>query len=266
MHKTKSAVKKPQRLPKQSSSIQKKQITQKPIVRQMATKSPYSNARKVVCVGRNFADHAKELGNAVPTQPVLFLKPPSCLIMEADPSNNKIEVPPGCSNLHHEVELGVVIGKGGRDIKIADADSHIAGYFLGLDMTAREIQNEAKTKGLPWSVAKGYDTFGPISPPIAKDAIKDTTKLRLTLDVNGKRKQDGNTDMMLFPVAELIAYISTIFTLEEGDLIYTGTPAGVGPVVPGDVIKCGLEDTVTNKLIQEIQFSVINRPVPMAKL
>lgn len=224
----------------------------------------YQKARKIVCVGRNFADHAKELGNEVPTDPVLFLKPPSSIILE-NSANNKIEIPPNCTNLHHEVELGLIIGKGGRDIPLAAAMDHVKGYFLGLDMTARELQNAAKAKGLPWSIAKGYDTFAPVSTPIEKSAIPDTSKLRIWLTVDGKVKQDGLTNMMLFPVPELVSHISTIFSLEENDLIFTGTPAGVGPVVDGSVIKCGLVNTTDESTVSTIEFHVTTRQ-PTANL
>jgi len=194
------------------------------------------HCRKVVAVGRNYAEHAKELGNAVPTKPVLFLKPPSSFI----PEGKKVEVPPGCKELHHEVELGIVIGKGGRDIPKASAVQHIAGYFLALDMTARNLQNEAKKGGLPWAVSKGYDTFLPASKFISKDKVSNPDDIDLWLKVDDKLRQKGSTKDMLFNVPSLISYISTIFTLEEGDCILTGTPEGVGPVTPGQTISCGL--------------------------
>eukprot|EP00461_Guttulinopsis_vulgaris_P003697 UN03698 len=142
----------------------------------------------------------KELGNEVPTDPVLFLKPPSSIILQKDTNNNKIEIPHGCSNLHHEVELGIIIGKNGRDIPQSEAMDYVAGYFLGLDMTARELQTVAKNKGLPWSIAKGYDTFAPLSEPIDKSKIQNTERLRLWCTVDGEKRQDGSTSMMLFPV------------------------------------------------------------------
>lgn len=229
------------------------------------TSKPYANARSIICLVRTYRDHALELNNAIPEDPIVFLKPPSCLIMEKDIGKNQIEVPPTCTNLHHEIELGLIIGKEGRDIPVEQAMDYISGYFLGLDMTAREIQGEAKSKGLPWSISKGYDTFGPISPPIPKNVITDPSKLRLQLQVNGKEKQNCSTDVLLFSVPKLISFISTFFTLHPGDLIYSGTPAGVGPVVAGDVITCQLTDEVTQDLITEMQFGVIKRPGP-AKL
>lgn len=154
-----------------------------------------------------------------------------------------LQVPPKCSELHYEVELGVVIGKEGKNIPESSAMSHVGGYTLALDMTARDIQSEAKKKGYPWSVAKGYDTFCPVSSFISKELIAlDNT--RLWLKVDGQLKQDGNTKDMVFSVPYLISYISQIFSLEVGDVILTGTPEGVGPVKPGQVITAGIEGLV----------------------
>lgn len=153
------------------------------------------------------------------------------------------QVPPKCSELHYEVELGVVIGKEGKNIPESSALSYIGGYTLALDMTARNIQSEAKKKGHPWSVAKGYDTFCPVSRFIEKDKINlDSTKLWLKVD--GELKQDGSTSDMVFSVPHLISHISHIFSLEVGDVILTGTPEGVGPVKPGQVITAGIEGLV----------------------
>jgi acylpyruvate hydrolase len=137
---------------------------------------------------------------------------------------------------------------------------HVKGYFLGLDMTARELQEKAKKAGLPWSVAKGYDTFSPVGDEIAKSRLSDPTKATLWLNVNGKQRQHGSTSLMLFSVPQLISHLSTIFTLQEGDCIYTGTPSGVGPVVNGDEIECGLVDEVTGDTISTIKFNVASRP------
>jgi acylpyruvate hydrolase len=210
--------------------------------------------RKLVCVGRNYAAHAKELGNAVPTTPVLFLKPSSSLI---DPTESAILVPAEVTELHQEVELGVVIGARAQNIAAKDVESIVSGYILGLDMTARNIQDEAKKKGLPWSVAKGYDTFAPISEFIPKSKLpagllkeQSSDAIEIWCNIDGVNKQRGKTDQMLFNIPTLIAYISRIFTLEAGDIILTGTPEGVGPVSIGQTINCG----ITN--IPDCDFSV----------
>lgn len=162
-----------------------------------------------------------------------------------------MQVPPQCDELHYEVELGVVVGKAGKNIPESDALSHIGGYALALDMTARNIQSEAKKKGHPWSVAKGFDTFCPVSQLIEKEKITlDDTALWLKVD--SELKQAGTTKDMVFSVPYLISYISKIFTLEVGDLILTGTPEGVGPVVPGQTITAGIDGVI------EITFSVVS--------
>lgn len=221
------------------------------------------NSRKIVCVGRNYAEHAKELNNPVPTTtPLLFLKPTSSFLAEG---KGNIEVPPTCKNLHYELELGVVIGKGGRDIPVADSMSHVSGWFLGLDMTAREIQDEAKKQGHPWSVAKGYDTFAPVSQFIPFDKNTDPSNFSLTLKVNDVVKQDGVTSDMIFTIPFLISYISSIYTLEEGDCIFTGTPKGVGPTVAGDTLEGVLKNTKTGEVLTTINFKVASR-APRASL
>lgn len=147
------------------------------------------------------------------------------------------------TELHYEVELGVVIGKEGRDIPQSLAMSHVAGYALALDMTARNLQNEAKKKGHPWSVAKGYDTFCPVSQFIPGEAV-DPENCTLWLKVDGEEKQRGSTKNMIFPIPHLLSFISSIFTLEPGDLILTGTPEGVGSVSPGQTLTAGLDNLI----------------------
>lgn len=196
--------------------------------------------RKIIGVGRNYRDHAKELGNAVPETPLLFLKPTSSYIHEGE----KIKVPTGCTDLHHEVELGVVIGQNGTRIEESQAMNYVGGYVLALDMTARDFQNDAKHKGLPWLLAKGFDTSCPISEFIPKDKLPDPSNVRLWLQTDGDMKQDGNTSDMIFGIPFLISYISNIVTLEEGDLILTGTPAGVSAVSAGQWITAGLNTSL----------------------
>ncbi|KAG8781123.1 Acylpyruvase fahd1, mitochondrial [Serendipita sp. 398] len=165
--------------------------------------------RKIVAIGRNYAKHAKELGNAVPDKPFFFLKPTSSFVL----SGGNVEIPKGVI-VHHEVELGVVIGKRGRDISATNADEYVAGYALGIDMTARNVQDAAKKKALPWTTAKGFDTFTPISDFIPKSSIADPSNLQLWLKINGVFKQNGTTNDMIFGVPQLIEHVSSIMTLE----------------------------------------------------
>ncbi|KAN0037358.1 hypothetical protein ACTFIV_002703 [Dictyostelium citrinum] len=211
----------------------------------------WETGRKIVAVGRNYAQHAKELGNEVPSEPFFFLKPTSSYLLQG---TGPIEIPSESSDIHHEVELGVVIGKKGRDIDLNSAMDYVSGYTLALDMTSRDQQSIAKAKSLPWTVSKGYDTFCPISGFIPKDKIKDLNNVELWCSVDGQIKQKGNTNQMIFNVPHLIQYISSIMTLESGDLILTGTPSGVGPVKPGQVIKCGITG-----LDSDMQFDIVLR-------
>ena len=172
---------------------------------------------------------APEAGAPV-LEPVVFLKPSTALIADG----SEIVLPRQSHDVHHELELVAVIGMGGRHIAEADALSHIAAYALGLDLTARDLQAEAKATKGPWSIAKGFDTFAPLGPLLPASAISDPQAVRITLSVNGETRQDGTTADMLTPVARLVAFVSSVFTLEPGDLLYTGTPAGVGPVRAGD--------------------------------
>ncbi|PIK57380.1 hypothetical protein BSL78_05707 [Apostichopus japonicus] len=203
--------------------------------------------KKIICIARNYLDHAKELGNAVPSEPVFFLKPTTAYLQ---PGAGAIKIPPGCSNLHFEVELGVVIGKPGSNIPESTALDFVGGYTLAIDMTARDLQEKAKKKGHPWSIAKGFDTSCPVGHFIAKDVIKDPSNVHLWLRVNeeSQLRQDGNTSDMIFKIPTIISYISSFMTLEEGDLILTGTPSGVGPVKSGDVITAGLAELAEIKV------------------
>ncbi|KAN0076829.1 hypothetical protein V8E55_010684 [Tylopilus felleus] len=209
--------------------------------------------KKIVAIGRNYAEHVKELGNTRPKEPFFFLKPTTSYL----PSGGNVEIPNGII-AHHEVELGLVIGKGGRDILQDAAESHIAGYALAVDMTARNMQEEVKKKGLPWSTVKGFDTFTPIGKFIPKSLITDPHDLRLALKINGAVKQDGTTGDMIFRIPRLIEHISSIMTLEEGDLILTGTPSGVGPVTPGDAIECTLAEP-NGKILDQLTFTTVSR-------
>ncbi len=206
--------------------------------------------RTVVCIGRNYVEHASELGNAVPDAPFFFLKPPSAYLEEGC---GAIEVPTEAESVHHEVELAVVIGSKARRVSAANADSYIAGYALAIDMTARSMQLDAKKAGLPWTRAKGYDTFLPVGKFLPKANVEDPHDLNLWLKVNGDTKQSDSTSLMIFKIPELLEAVTDVMTLNEGDIICTGTPKGVGPVVPGDKITAGIVGH------DEVSFSVASR-------
>ena len=201
---------------------------------------------KIICVGANYSKHVQEMGSLGFKNPVLFFKPPSAIIT----AGRKIIIPPISSNVHHEVELVIVIGKEGKNIPVNQAEEYVLGYALGIDVTLRDLQQEAKKKGQPWAIAKGFDTSAPISDIILKEEVKDPQNLSLKLWVNDHLRQDGSTSDMKLTVTEIISYISRFFTLERGDLIYTGTPEGVGQVLPGDKIRAQLGNLLT------IEFSV----------
>jgi len=195
---------------------------------------------KVVCIGRNFADHVEELNNQRPKQPFFFLKPPSSILL---PGVGPVIRPKGV-DLHYEVELALIMGKQVKDLDAADENGAldaIESYAISIDMTARNAQNEAKKKGLPWDIAKGFDTFLPISNVIEKSAIPDPHNVELYLTVNNEHRQLDSTELMLFRIPRIISDISKVMTLEEGDIVLTGTPKGVGPVVPGDVMRAGVK-------------------------
>jgi len=188
---------------------------------------------KVLCIGRNYAKHAAEMNTSVPKQPVVFLKPSTAIIR----APKSILLPQLSSNVHHEVELVAMIGRTGRNIPVEISLEYVTAYAIGLDMTARDLQSEAKKKGNPWSICKGFDTFAPLGDLIPSDKVGDPQEVTMTLKVNDVVRQDGHTKDMIFSVAQLISYCSRIFTLERGDLLYTGTPEGVGPVEKGDQLE-----------------------------
>ncbi|RMF63620.1 MAG: fumarylacetoacetate hydrolase family protein [Bacteroidetes bacterium] len=188
---------------------------------------------KILCIGRNYAKHAAEMQSDVPEEPLVFLKPSTALVGHG----GTVLLPPQSQDVHHEVELVAVMGRGGKNIPESRALEHVAAYAVGLDMTARDLQALAKKKGHPWTVAKGFDTFAPLGPLVDASQVRDPQALEISLTVNGDVRQHGHTRDMIFPVARLIAYCSQIFTLMPGDLLYTGTPEGVGPVQDGDVLE-----------------------------
>ncbi|GAA6061580.1 hypothetical protein JCM10212_004330 [Sporobolomyces blumeae] len=213
-----------------------------------------TKGKKIVAIGRNYAAHIKELNNATPTEPFFFLKPTSSYALNRA---GEVEIPRGVV-VHHEVELGVVIGQGGRDIVATKAMNHVAGYCLAIDYTGRNVQDAAKAKGLPWSAAKGFDTFCPVGDFIPKDKVEDPHKLKLWYKINGETKQSDSTGLMLYRIPELIEHVSGIMTLEEGDLLLTGTPQGVGPISNGDKVTAGLE-TEAGESLGTIEHLVRNR-------
>ena len=188
---------------------------------------------KILCIGKNYARHAEEMESDVPDEPLIFLKPPSALIR----SGEEVVLPPSSEEVHHEVEVVAVIGRGGTHIPEEEALEHVAGFAVGLDMTARDLQLQAKEQGHPWAVSKGFDTFAPLGPLVPAGQVPDPQDLDVELSVNGRVRQASQTRYMVFSVAQLIAYSSRIFTLEAGDLLYTGTPEGVGPVADGDQLE-----------------------------
>ncbi|MEM0962895.1 MAG: fumarylacetoacetate hydrolase family protein [Bacteroidota bacterium] len=187
---------------------------------------------KVLCIGRNYAAHAAEMGNP-DAAPVAFLKPTTALV----PTGGEVVLPRQSEDVHHEVELVAVIGTRGKDIAESDALGHVAAYALGLDLTARDLQAQAKADRAPWSVAKGFDTFAPLGPLAPAEAVGDPQALAIALAINGDVRQQGTTDHMIYSVARIVSYLSSVFTLEPGDLIYTGTPEGVGPIRSGDRLE-----------------------------
>ena len=188
---------------------------------------------KILCLARNYAEHAKEMGGGVPKAPVFFLKPPSCLL----PGGGEIRMPTDIGRVDVETELVAVLGRGGHDLSASEAMELVAGYAVFFDITGRDLQGQVRKDGGPWTVAKGYDTFGPISAPMPARAVRDPHDLRIRLKVNGVVRQDSNTRHMVFRIPETLAAISRVMSLEPGDLLATGTPEGVWPIVPGDVLE-----------------------------
>ncbi|WP_434628495.1 fumarylacetoacetate hydrolase family protein [Chromobacterium sp. CV08] len=199
----------------------------------------------IFCIGRNYAAHVRELGNREELEPVVFLKPRSALSPEGRP----IQLPEWTDDVHYEAELLVLIGRGGKRIAKEKALDHVAGYGLGLDLTARDRQNEAKARGLPWTLSKGFDQSACLSRFIAAAELPEPNRCRFSLSINGQLRQSGRTELMLFDLGELIAYLSEKFTLSPGDLIFTGTPEGVGRLHPGDRLSLRLEDKLQAEFV-----------------
>ena len=204
--------------------------------------------RRIYCVGRNYAAHAREMGHDPDREePFFFHKSPDSILL----SGGEFPYPPGTSDVHHEIELVVALGRGAADIAVDRALDHVFGYGVGLDMTRRDLQGEAKRAGRPWTVGKAFDHAAPCSAIATAAAIGHPSAGRIWLEVNGLARQDGDLDQLIWSVPEIIAYLSGLFTLAPGDLIYTGTPAGVGAVSRGDVMRGGIDG------IGEIEITVV---------
>ena len=191
---------------------------------------------RIYCVGRNYAEHAQEMGFTGREPPFFFLKPADAVLPVAHGTVGEMAYPPLTANLHHEIELVVAIGTGGRNIAAVDAARHIWGYAIGLDMTRRDLQNDMKKQGRPWCIGKAFDGSAPIGPLHAIGQTGELVSGAITLSVNGVLRQTGDLAGLIWNVAETIETLSKAWALQPGDLIFTGTPAGVGAVVAGDLI------------------------------
>ena len=201
--------------------------------------APLPSPHRILAIGRNYGEHARELGNEAPDEPIVFGKASTSVIASGRP----IVLPPDVGRVDFEGELAVVLGAGGRDVSEAEALSLVAGYTLINDVTARDEQKRAIAKGLPWFLSKSYDTFGPLGPClVTPDEIPDPQNLELTVRVNDEVRQQARTSAMLFPIPALIAYLSRHFALAPGDVLATGTPPGVGPLKPGDLVEVSIPE------------------------
>ena len=192
-------------------------------------------AGKIVCIGWNYRSHIKELDSELPEAPAVFLKPPSCIIGGGD----AIVIPDGVTNVQHEVELALVFGRKAKNVSEEDALLYVSHLAVFNDVSARDMQKEARAAGNPWDLSKGMDTFGPMSEPVPIGST-DVQDLDLELTVNGEVRQSGNTRDMIFPASYLISYISRYMTLDAGDILITGTPDGVSEIRPGDVVRASI--------------------------
>lgn len=203
--------------------------------------------RRIYCIGRNYAKHVAEMGGDVRrSKPFFFSKPADAIVL----SGSNVAYPPRTADLHHEIELVAAIGKAGRNIPVGAALDHVFGYAVGIDLTRRDLQAEAKEKGRPWETAKGFDQSAPISAIHRAEKVGHPATGRIWLSVNGQIRQDAGLNELIWSVAESVAELSTLFEIAPGDLLYTGTPAGVGPLEPGDEITGGIEG------IDELQITI----------
>ncbi len=205
---------------------------------------------KIICIGRNYIDHAKELNNPVPKKPMVFMKPPSALLV----NNKPLYYPEFTKDLHYELEIVLKVGKNGRHVQKEFAADYITEIALGIDFTARDVQDECKRKGHPWEIAKGFDGSAALSSFVPIERV-NRHAIEFEMKKNGERVQFGNTKDLIFSFEDIIVYVSQFFKLQMGDLIYTGTPAGVGPVQIGDKLEGFLytKDQVAHLLTCEIK-------------
>jgi len=192
---------------------------------------------RIYCVGRNYAEHAQEMGHSGREPPFFFMKPADAVLVAEPGCVTPLPYPSLTKNLHHEIELVVAIGTGGKNIAVDQAEKHIFGYAVGLDMTRRDLQNEMKAQGRPWCIGKGFDHSAPIGPITPKAAAGDIAHASISLQVNDAMRQNSTVEQLIWNIAETICQLSAAWELQPGDLIYTGTPAGVAAVVPGDTLK-----------------------------
>ncbi len=191
---------------------------------------------RIYCVGRNYEEHAKEMGFTGREPPFFFMKPADAVLVVNAGETGEMPYPRLTQNLHHEIELVVAIGKGGKNIAATDAMSHVYGYAVGLDMTRRDLQNDMKKQGRPWCIGKGFDHSAPIGPITPAALAGDVANAEIYVQVNGEDRQRSNTSQLIWNIAETIEHLSAAWGLQPGDLIYTGTPEGVGAVVKGDIM------------------------------
>lgn len=201
---------------------------------------------KIICIGRNYVKHIEELKNELPTEPVVFLKPDSALLL----NNKPFYIPSFTNNLHHEVELVLKIGRLGKNIAPEFAHRYYTEIGIGIDFTARDLQDDLRSKGLPWEKSKAFDTSAAVSKAFLPIAQLDKKNIEFRLDINGQTVQSGNSSHMIYDFDTIVAHVSNYFTLKIGDLIYTGTPAGVGPVKIGD----RLEAYISNQKLMDFQI------------
>lgn len=207
----------------------------------VANSDAYFPVHRIYCVGRNYAEHAKEMGGTGREAPFFFMKPADAVLPVAPGSTGEMPYPGMTSDLHHEIELVVAVGKGGSNIAAADAMQHVWGYAVGLDMTRRDLQAEAKKMGRPWCTSKGFDLSAPIGPIHPATTLNLKADSTISLNVNGAKRQRSTIDNMIWNIPETIEYLSKFYALQPGDLIYTGTPEGVGAVQKGDLLEGAID-------------------------